>query len=101
MRLTPSRLWISPRDGDPTRHRARRDGGATLALRAIDDTRLVHIEPIDLAGDSDAHVLSSMPGWTADGGDAQTVDGMPYHANSVGVVRLLIALGLEPNVVLS
>ena len=59
-------------------------GGVTLALRDIDDTRLVHIEHIDLAGDSDAHVLSSMQGWTADGGDAQTVDGMPYHAYSVG-----------------
>ena len=76
-------------------------GGVTLALRDIDDTRLVHIEHIDLAGDSDAHVLSSMQGWTADGGDAQTVDGMPYHAYSMGAARLLIALALEPNVVLS
>ena len=91
--------------------------GITLDLRASDDARLLHIDPIDLSGSGDHRLLLNLSnvlargaagdslrvsgdagdsltslahGWLADVGDAQLIDGVQYQAYSAGNAPLLV-----------
>lgn len=95
--------------------------GITLDLRAIDDAQLSHFDHIDLSGSGDNSLLLNLSdvlalgadgdslrvsgdagdsltslaqGWTADGGDAQVIDGVHYQAYSAGTAHLLVDLDL-------
>lgn len=107
-------------DGGSGSDTLRVDGsGVTLDLRLIDDTRLLHIDHIDItgsganvlaldiadvlalgadantlrvSGDGGDSIVSSAQGWVADAGGVQTIDGVQYQAYSADSAHLLVAL---------